>query len=93
MDNQQEQAKKDALARGVAFTRMIKEDGWKFVKMYFENRVKAFTTNVLIQEKPLVEFEKERDEIVGLRKLFSFIDSDVKLLENESKKDTGTSKV
>jgi uncharacterized alpha-E superfamily protein len=53
MDNQQEQAKKDALARGVAFTRMIKEDGWKFVKMYFENRVKAFTTNVLIQEKPL----------------------------------------
>ena len=92
MDNQQdnqEESKKQALERGVAFQELIRSRGWKFIRMYFENRVQAFATHLLIEDKPIADYEQERQELKGIRKLLGLIDNDIKTLEDEHKKDTG----
>lgn len=88
-DKQQEESKNQSLERGVAFQELTRSKGWGFVKAYFENRVKALATSLLVEEKPIVDFENERRELVGLRKLLGFIENDIKTLEDEHKKDTG----
>lgn len=90
MDNQQEESKKQSLERGVAFQELERSKGWTFVKLYFEERVRNLSTRLLVEDKPIIEYEKERMELVGLRKLFSFIANDIKTLEDANKKDTGT---
>ena len=85
-----EQSKQDALKRGVAFQSLIRSDGWKFIKLYFENRVQAFATHLLVEDKPISEYEGERQELKGIRKLLGIIDTDIKTLEDEHKKDIGS---
>jgi protein involved in sex pheromone biosynthesis len=91
MDNQQEESKNQQLSRGVAFQSLVRSDGWKFVKLYFESKIKAFTTSILIDSKPIQDYESERMKLVGLRELLGFIENDIKALEDANKKDTGTS--
>jgi hypothetical protein len=89
MDNKVEQSKKEALHRGVVFQELIRSEGWKFVKAYFESRVQTLATHLLVEDKPISEYESERWELVGLRKLLGYIDNDIKVLEDDHKKDTG----
>lgn len=91
MDNLKEQSKNDSLARGEAFRQMVRSEGWKFIKKYFEAKIQALATSILIEDKPIAEFENERRELMGVRKLFGFVDNDIKVLENENK-DTGVAK-
>jgi len=93
MDNNQvKQSKNDSLIRGESFYQLVKSDGWKYIKLYFENKVKSFTTSMIIEDKSIIEYEAERNEIKGIRNLFGFIDNDIKILEDENKKDTGVAK-
>jgi hypothetical protein len=90
MDKDQlEESKNQSLERGVAFQELTRSRGWRFVKMYFENEVKAFTTSLLVEDKPIESYANKRSELNGIRKLFGFIDHDIKFLENEHTKDTG----
>lgn len=85
MENkQQEQSKNDALVRGEAFYRLTKERGWEFIKKYFELRLQSFATTLLTSEKPIVEFERERMELVGLRKLLGYVDESIKFFQKDT---------
>ena len=69
---------------------MINSEGWKFVKLYFESKIKAFTTSILVEDKPIEDYEIERCKLMGIRELLGFIENDIKAVENEYKKNTGT---
>lgn len=90
MDNQVEISKNDSLIRGEAFNQMVRSDGWKFVKKYFETKLQTLATRLLIEDKKIEDYEAERQKLIGLRELFGFIDNDIKILDDESKKPTET---
>jgi len=91
-NNPAQQSKNDSLVRGEAFRSLIRSEGWKFIKAYFENKVQAMATALLVEDKPIAEYEGLRHELIGLRKLIGFIDNDIKTLEDEAKKDSGVTK-
>lgn len=93
MDNQlspeQEHAKEEQMMRGNAFEELVRTEGWKLVMAYYENRVKALTTGILMaDDRGLQDFEPERRELVGIRKLLALIESDMEALrrDRESRK-------
>lgn len=89
-NNQAQQAKNQTLEQGVAFEDLIRTKGWEFVKSYYQLKVQSFATQILVSEKPISEFEAERHQLVGLRNLLGYIDTSIKLLENERKHTTTT---
>lgn len=95
-DSQEEQVSQaqkslnDSLARGSAFQEMIRTKGWEFVKKFYENKIQSFVTGMIIsEEKDIAEFEPERREIIGLRKLLGSVDNDIKNLEENRDKEKG----
>lgn len=88
---EQEQAKLEQLKRATAFEEMIRSNGWKLVQGYYQNRVIALTNGILTaSDRAITDFEAERRELVGIKKLFSHIDSDIQALENDRQTDRPT---
>lgn len=88
---------KDSLLRGEAFEELIRTKGWEYVKSYYQAKVQQFATSLLIEEKKAIgEFEYERRELIGLRKLIGLIENDIKILrdsvENAKKAKRSTKK-
>ena len=89
----QKQAKHEQLERGAAFEELIRSNGWKLIQGYYQNRVVALTNGILAaSDRAISEFEDERRELVGIKKLFAHIDSDIKALENERNTNKPTTK-
>ena len=92
MDSQElskeaKQALNESKARGEAFDGMIRSKGWEFVKAYYQNKVQSLANGLLIQDsKPISDFENERRELIGLRKLLGMIDGDIENLKKKVKK-------
>lgn len=90
-DNQsqvQKEALEESLNRGQAFEETIRTKGWEFIKTYYQNKVQTFATSLLIDEKrPISEFEMERQELIGIRKLLGFVESDIQTLRNKIEND------
>lgn len=87
-DNQEDliqQSKNDSLARGEAFYELVRTRGWEFVKKYYEARLKALVTALIVNENPITEYDNERRELVGIRKLFGYIESDLHTLDEQQK--------
>jgi len=80
--NPQEQALQDSLVRGSAFEGLIRTEGWKFVQAYYQAKVQAFASQLLVSDKDILEFEAQRRELKGLRNLLSFIENDLKVLHS-----------
>lgn len=77
----------ESLQRGQAFEELIRSKGWELVKGWYQNKIQHFATSLLIgDQKGIVEFENERRELIGLRKLFGLIDNDLKVLREENEK-------
>lgn len=85
---EQKQAKQEQLGRGEAFEEMVRSNGWKLIQGYYQNRVIAFTNGLLASDKDITEFNSERQELVGLKKLFSYINTDIEALKREVTKPT-----
>jgi len=47
---------------------------------------------LLEDKKPIIEFENERRELIGLRRLMGIIDNDLKILQKENEKNTKSAK-
>lgn len=63
---------------------MVKGRGWEWVKKYYQSKIQQFASDLLLSEKKKIEeFEGERRELIGLRKLMGIIDSDIKAIEDE----------
>lgn len=80
-----EKALRDTLGRAIEFDQIVNMPGWKRIESYYQNKVQRFTTEVILSEKPLSEFESERSEIKGIRGLLNSIQNDLEELKNERK--------
>jgi hypothetical protein len=95
MEDNQSQAQQEALAeslsRGEAFEETVRTKGWEYIKSYFQTKFQLFATSLLIEDKKgIEEFEKERRELIGIRKLFGLVDGDIKTLEDKLENDKKT---
>lgn len=86
-DNDLSQEQKDYLdmvkEQGMAFKGMVSSDGWKGIKSYYEAQVKDFATQILTGDRDVIEFEKTRWQLQGMRKLIAYVDSCIKEFEGE----------
>jgi len=69
------------LARGSAYQQLIRTKGWEYIKLWYQKKVQKLATDLLLNDKkPTVEFEAERYELVGLRKMLGMIENDMEIL-------------
>lgn len=93
LSEEQKQAFQESLARGEAFEELIRTKGWGYVKAWYQNKVQGFATNLLLDEKKAIgEFEGERRELIGLRKLLGSIENDIKNLKDTVEKEKNAKK-
>lgn len=89
-NNQIEQARRETLEQAVAFEELVRTKGWDFVKAYYQTKVQGLATMILTSDKPMEEFESERQQVIGLRNLIGFIDDALNFLNDERKKPATT---
>jgi len=66
---------------------MVRSRGWEWVKKYYQSKVQVFASNLLLNEKKKIEeFEGERHELIGIKKLLGSIENDIKVVEDEQNK-------
>ena len=66
---------------------MVRSRGWEWVKKYYQSKVQVFASNLLLNEKKKIEeFEGERHELIGIKKLLGSIENDIKAVEDEQNK-------
>jgi len=66
---------------------MVRSRGWEWVKKFYQSKVQVFATNLLLNDKkPINEFEGERHELIGIKKLLGSIENDIKTVEDEQNK-------
>jgi len=66
---------------------MVRGRGWEWVKKYYQSKVQVFASNLLLNEKKKIEeFEGERHELIGIKKLLGSIENDIKAVEDEQNK-------
>lgn len=81
------------MTRGSDLEEMVKSRGWEWVKKYFQARVQGLANGLLLEDKkPITDFDNERRELIGLRKLIGSIDSDIKTVENDRQKNKPVTK-
>lgn len=81
LSSDQEEAKQNQLERGQAFLELMHSKGFELMKAYYQTRLQRFTSDLLLSdEKTIGSFENQRQELIGLRKLFAHIQSDVDAL-------------
>jgi len=66
---------------------MVRGRGWGWVKAFYQAKIQQFANNLLLNDKkPINEFEGERHELIGLRKLMGSIENDIKVVEDDRNK-------
>jgi len=80
----QQAALNDTLERGTAFEEMTRTKGFEHVKAYYQARLTLFINDIFNNDhKPLAEFEGQRSELLGLKRLLGEIDNALKVLHDE----------
>ena len=93
----QQEALEETLSRGQAFEETVRTKGWEYIKKYYQAKIQNFASSLLIEDKTAIsEFEDERRELIGLRKLLGMVENDIKILndkiENDNKAKRSTKK-
>ena len=84
LTQEQQLSLEESLKRGEAFEELINTRGWGYVKVYYTAKVQQFASSLLVSEKKgIEEFEAERRELIGLRKLLGMIDSDIEVYRKQ----------
>jgi hypothetical protein len=81
---EQQEAYQDSVERGQAFDQMIHTKGWGYVKAWYQNKIQVLATSLLLEDqKAIQEFEKDRQELIGIRKLLGLIESDIQIAKKD----------
>ena len=84
---EQQDSLQQLLSQGEALEVVIREKGWEYILQYFQTRLQTFTNDMMMNEKkPTIEFEKERSELIGVRKLLGWVNSCIKAVEDDREK-------
>jgi len=90
MDNQlnevQQQALNETLEAGSAFEELIRTKGFELLKGRYEQMLRTFVNNLMNSDQPIETFESERQRLVGIKQLFSNIESTLEVTRNERSK-------
>lgn len=78
----------ESLSRGQAFEELIRTKGWEYIKKYYQTKIQFFASSLLVEDsKPIAEFEDERRELIGLRKLLGMVENDIEILRKKAEND------
>ena len=87
MTNQKQQdSHQQLLSQGSTLDILVRQKEWELIKKYFATRVQSFTNELLVTDKPIEEFENERQRIKGLREMFGWIENSIKAVEDDREK-------
>jgi len=75
-----------SLEHGVAFEEMVRSKGWSYVLDYITARVQGLTSEMLTSDAPIETFEGSRLKVAGMRELLTFVESQIKILEDNRNK-------
>lgn len=87
LTDEQKQFQDDQLKKGVASEEMINTPGWGYVKGFYEEQLKAFVNRIFTEGKPLTEYEGQRSELLGIKKLINDVDWSIKQVQQFRKND------
>ncbi len=91
LSKEQEEALEESLARGQGFEELIRTNGWQYIKAWYQAKIQLFASAVLLEGTKLIsEFENERRELIGIRKLIGLIDNDIKTFHDSQEKNEKT---
>lgn len=71
-----------SLEHGIAFEQMVRSKGWEFVLQYITAKVQGLTSEMLTSDAPIETFEANRLKVAGMRELLTFVESQIKVLED-----------
>lgn len=84
LNEEQKKAKQEAMTRAIAFESLTHNEGFSYLKAYFDNKLKAFVNELFNKEdRPISDFEGERRELLGLKRMFGEIDFELNRLADE----------
>lgn len=94
MDNnnhqqERERSLNETLERAGAFEELIRSKGWEWLQAFYQARIQAFTSNVLLSDQSIGEFENERQRLIGMGELFNAVKNDLDTLERYRKEEDG----
>jgi hypothetical protein len=93
LDSQQQEALEESLSRGLAFEELIRTKGWEYVKAWYQKKIQALATGLLLEDKKKIEeFENDRRELIGIRRLLGLIDNDIQILKKHEEDKRPTKK-
>lgn len=87
---QQKAYLEEAVEEGSVLEDMVKHKGWKMILSNYQNQLKTFVNDLMLSDKPIVEFELKRQELKGLQKMIVSIDNSIKIAVDEHKKQSET---
>lgn len=94
MEDVKEQSKNEFYERAGAFEELVRTKGWEWVKAYYQTELASFINDLFNNEdKPIADFEFQRRELMGLKKLLTTIDADLQELERLRKEKNGQPEV
>jgi hypothetical protein len=81
LESQQQEALEESLLRGASFEELIRTKGWEYVKAWYQKKIQLLASSLLLEDKKSIEeFEAERRELIGIRKLLGIIENDIQTL-------------
>lgn len=86
MNKQQQQDFDERMQRAGAFEQMVHTKGWEYITSYYQNKLQVFASRLLNEDKPITEYEAERNELKGIKKIVGEVSSTLEFLNIERKK-------
>jgi hypothetical protein len=76
----------DAIEEGSVFEDMVKHNGWKMILNNYQNELRLFINDLMLNDKPIGDYEFKRRELMGMQKLITRIDNSIKVAIDERSK-------
>ena len=91
MDNQLSEKqiaeyREEAIEEGAVFEDLVKHKGWKMILINYQNELRLFINDLMLNDKPIEAYEFKRRELMGLQKLITKIDNSIKVSIDERQK-------
>ena len=75
-----------AVEEGSIFEDMVKHKGWEMILANYQNELRLFINELMLNDKPIEVYEFRRRELMGLQKLITKIDNAIKISRDEHAK-------
>ncbi len=85
-NDKQKEYLEQAIEEGSIFEDMVKHKGWKMILSSYQNQLRLFINDLMLNDKPIEEYDDKRQELKGLQKLITNIDNSIKIAIDERQK-------